>query len=71
MLFQTPDGRNGCRNSNRKPAHVANVPPDGSRGQEKSPTVTDRAEKFWERMPERQFLYALPTKFVQMRNKQP
>jgi hypothetical protein len=40
------------------------------RGQKNSPAVACRAGKFWERMPERQFLYDGRTVFVQMRNEQ-
>ncbi|HQS98225.1 hypothetical protein [Novosphingobium sp. 17-62-19] len=34
----------------------------------KDPAVARRVGKFWERMPERQDLYALHTGFVQLRN---
>ena len=43
--------------------------PPGSQAK-KDPAVARRVGKFWERMPERQDLYALHRGFVQMRNDQ-
>jgi len=40
------------------------------RRQKNGPAVACRAEKFWERMPERQDLYDSHTDLVQMRNQQ-
>ncbi len=39
------------------------------RRQKNGPAVACQAGKFWERMPERQFLYDLPTVIVQLRNR--
>jgi hypothetical protein len=51
-----------------RPAKVAkSVAPPGTQAK-KDPAVARRVGKFWERMPERQVLYALHTHIVQLRN---